>query len=53
MPAMLNGVGGVVRPDFVSIYYKRRPSSDPECQRMGIACVICRAAGASSSGMTW
>ena len=31
MPAMLNGRGGVVRPDFVSIYYKRRPISDPKC----------------------
>jgi len=39
MPAMLNGKGGVVRPDYVSIYYKRRPESDPECQRMGKACV--------------
>jgi hypothetical protein len=39
MPAMLNGKGGVVRPDFVSIYYKRRPANDPECQRMGKACV--------------
>lgn len=39
MPAMLNGKGGVVRPDYVSIYYKRRPDTDPECQRMGKACV--------------
>ncbi|MDR6788471.1 hypothetical protein J2Y58_001829 [Sphingomonas sp. BE138] len=39
MPAMLNGKGGVVRPDFISIYYKRRPQNDPECQRMGKACV--------------
>jgi hypothetical protein len=31
MPAMLDGVGHVVRPDYVSIYYKRRPSSDPTC----------------------
>jgi hypothetical protein len=29
MPAMLDGVGNVVRPDFVSIYYKRRPKTDP------------------------
>lgn len=29
MPALLNGKGQVVRPDYVSIYYKRRPSSDP------------------------
>ena len=29
MPAMLNGKGQVVRPDYVSIYYKRRPMTDP------------------------
>ncbi len=29
IPALLNGKGQVVRPDYVSIYYKRRPSSDP------------------------
>ncbi len=29
MPAMLNGKGQVVLPDYVSIYYKRRPKSDP------------------------
>ena len=39
MPAMLNGKGQVVRPDYVSIYYKRRPVSDPECRRQGAACV--------------
>lgn len=39
VPALLNGQGGVVRPDFVSIYYKRRPASDPECQHQGTACV--------------
>jgi hypothetical protein len=31
MPAMMNGKGKVVRPDYVSIYYKRRPMSDLEC----------------------
>lgn len=31
MPAMLDGSGSVVRPDFVAIYYKRRPKSDPKC----------------------
>ena len=31
MPAMLDGVGSVVRPDYVSIYYKRRPAYDPKC----------------------
>jgi hypothetical protein len=34
IPAMMNGRGKVVRPDYVSIYYKRRPASDPECLRM-------------------
>jgi hypothetical protein len=29
MPAMLDGRGNVVRPDYVAIYYKRRPLSDP------------------------
>lgn len=29
MPAVLNGKGQVVRPDYVTIYYKRRPLSDP------------------------
>lgn len=29
MPAMLDGKGNVVRPDYVSIYYKQRPASDP------------------------
>lgn len=29
MPAMMDGAGSVVVPDFVSIYYKRRPASDP------------------------
>jgi hypothetical protein len=32
MPAMLDGLGDVVKPDFVSIYYKRRPRTDPKCQ---------------------
>lgn len=31
MPALLDGKGNVVRPDYVSIYYKRRPASDPKC----------------------
>lgn len=29
MPALLDGKGNVVRPDYVTIYYKRLPSSDP------------------------
>ena len=31
MPAMMNGRGKVVRPDYVSIYYKQIPASDPKC----------------------
>ena len=39
MPAMLNGRGQVVRPDYVSIYYKRPPTGSPACTSMGTACV--------------
>jgi hypothetical protein len=39
MPAMLNGRGMVIRPDHVTIYYKRRPASSPACQQMGKACI--------------
>lgn len=39
MPAMLDGKGNVVRPDFVSIYYKRRPKSDPTCNTEAKGCV--------------
>jgi hypothetical protein len=31
MPAMLDGKGNVVRPDHMTVYYKRRPISDPKC----------------------
>ncbi|WP_395622046.1 DUF1996 domain-containing protein [Sphingomonas daechungensis] len=31
MPAMLDGKGDVIRPDYLAIYYKRRPISDPKC----------------------
>ena len=30
MPAMMDGKGNVVRPDYVSIYYKQRPPTDPK-----------------------
>lgn len=30
-PAMLDGVGNVVQIDFASVYYKRRPMTDPAC----------------------
>ncbi len=39
MPAMLDGRGHVVRPDYVSIYYKRLPSNSAECHRQAKDCV--------------
>ncbi len=39
MPAMLDGKGNVVRPDYVSIYYKRRPSTDSFCKTSARGCV--------------
>ena len=39
IPAMLDGKGKVVRPDYVTIYYKRLPESSPICQTQGKACV--------------
>ncbi len=38
IPAMMNGQGQVVMPDYISIYYKRRPASDPVCQQ-GKGCI--------------
>lgn len=31
MPAMYNGAGKAIRPDLISIYYKRAPKNNPEC----------------------
>ncbi|MBK9587479.1 MAG: DUF1996 domain-containing protein [Sphingomonadales bacterium] len=39
MPAMMNGKGQVIKPDYVSVYYKRRPKTDPLCAKIGTACV--------------
>ncbi len=39
MPAMEDGKGNYVRPDWVSIYYKRRPASDPVCTTSAKGCV--------------
>ena len=39
MPAMLDGKGNVVRPNYVGIYYKRRPKSDPFCTTAAEECV--------------
>jgi hypothetical protein len=30
-PAMLDGVGDAVKPDYLNLYYKRNPISDPMC----------------------
>jgi len=30
-PAMLDGVGHVVKPTYLNLYYKRNPISDPDC----------------------
>lgn len=32
-PAMLDGKGSVVQPDWEAVYYKRRPLNDPKCSR--------------------
>lgn len=31
IPALMNADGKVITPDYMSIYYKRRPASDPQC----------------------
>jgi len=33
MPAMLDGAGNAVKPDWVNTYYKRLPASDPQCAK--------------------
>ena len=33
MPAMLDGKGNVVQPDYTQTYYKRVPDSSPTCQK--------------------
>jgi hypothetical protein len=39
MPAMMNGQGKVVVPDYVSIYYKRLPKDAAACATIGKECV--------------
>jgi len=39
VPAMMNGSGKVVMPDYLAVYYKRMPASDPRCQTEATACV--------------
>lgn len=35
MPAMFDGKGNVVQPDYVQVYYKQVPAGSAECQSMG------------------
>jgi hypothetical protein len=39
IPAMLDGKGKVVRPDYNVVYYKRWPKNSPHCTEVAIACV--------------
>ncbi|MBN8814140.1 MAG: DUF1996 domain-containing protein [Sphingomonas sp.] len=39
IPAMMNGAGKVVMPDYLAVYYKRMPSTDPRCHTYATACV--------------
>jgi hypothetical protein len=39
IPAMMTAAGKVVMPDYLSVYYKRMPSSDPRCATEATACV--------------
>ena len=32
-PALMNAAGQLIRPDYLSIYYKRRPDGDPMCRK--------------------
>lgn len=34
MPAMLDGMGNVVKPDWINTYYKQLPASDPDCAKL-------------------
>lgn len=38
LPALMNATS-VLQPDFISVYYKRRPKTDPLCAKIGKACV--------------
>lgn len=39
IPAMMNGKGQVVRPDYVTTYYKRYPNNSALCTQLGKGCV--------------
>jgi hypothetical protein len=51
MPAMLNGRGQVVRPDYVTIYYKRMPASDPSCDPAKSATAIGKCISSIPNGL--
>ena len=40
MPAMLDGAGNAVKPDWVNTYYKRLPASDPGCAKTSDPAVV-------------
>src|SRR6476620_9145132 len=40
MPAMLDGVGNVVKADWMNTYYKQFPASDPKCAQTMDASVV-------------
>jgi hypothetical protein len=42
MPAMMDGAGNVVKPDWINTYYKRYPASDPTCQKTSDSSVVGR-----------
>jgi hypothetical protein len=35
VPAMMNGKGKVVQPDYIQVYYKRLPETHPDCFKNG------------------
>lgn len=34
MPAMLDGVGNAIKPDWINTYYKQLPTTSPECAKL-------------------
>jgi hypothetical protein len=40
MPAMLDGAGNAVKPDWINTYYKRLPPSDPQCAKTSDPAVV-------------
>lgn len=38
MPAMLDGKGNVIRPDYISVYYKRTPQGSEGCTVVATRC---------------